>query len=61
MFEWFSRKILSDQDRKQLIESKTLLEIMEYTRNIDIKAGGLALMIEKLVCEIEELKNKIEK
>ena len=61
MFSWFTKKTISDEHKKVFIETRTLQEIVEYTRNMPILEGGLAIMIEKLVWEIELLKSKIEK
>lgn len=40
------------------IKEHSLREVMEYTRNITISSGGLALIIEKIVEEIEKLQHE---
>jgi len=61
IFNWFTGKVVSEERKKYLIEYKTLKEIVEYTKDMRIKDGGLAIMIEKLVWEIEQIKKKLEK
>jgi len=38
----------------------TIREVMEYTRDIPIIDGGLALILEKIVMEIEKLQEKTD-
>ena len=39
----------------------TLREVMEYTRNLDFTDGGLSILLEKIVSEIEKIQNELEK
>lgn len=36
----------------------SLKQVLEYTRDIPIDAGGLGIILQKIVDEIEELKGK---
>lgn len=40
------------------IEKMSLKEVMEYTKNLPIYEGGLSILLERIIDEIEELKNK---
>lgn len=41
------------------LSKKTLREVLEYTRNIPIRNGGISIFFEKLVQEIEYLEKMI--
>lgn len=47
-------------DHRKICQNKSLSEVMEYTRNIDI-SDGLAILLEKIVDEIEDMKIKENK
>lgn len=42
---------------KTEIDKMTLREVMEFSRKIPIRDGGLEILIEKIVSAIEELQN----
>ena len=44
---------------KEKINKMTLREVMEYTKNISIQEGGLSILIEKIVSEIEDIERKV--
>lgn len=49
------------KDRNQrLAENMTLREVLEFTREVPLQQGGLIILLERLVEEIEKLKSKNE-
>jgi len=57
----FKLSISTKDQIKRFIEVKSLQEIKEFTKNKWISKDGLEIMIDKLIYEIEQIKNKIEK
>jgi hypothetical protein len=43
---------------RKLAQNMTLREVMEFTRDLELKAGGLSILLEKIVQEIEKLQEK---
>ncbi len=42
------------------IEKMTLREVADVTKNMNIREGGLSIMIYKIVSEIEKLQKSLE-
>lgn len=45
--------------QKDLSKKMTVREIMEWSRNIPIRQGGLDILMERIVFELEEINKKI--
>ncbi len=41
-------------------QDMTLLEVVEFTKDLDLRAGGLSILIDKLVSEIHYIKDEVE-
>ena len=54
MFNWFKEDPIPTVD----IKNMTIREVAEATRNMRIADGGLAIMIDKIVMEIEKLQQQ---
>jgi hypothetical protein len=45
---------------KRLAENMTLREVMEFTRDLSLTQGGLSILLERIIQEIEKLQSKNE-
>jgi hypothetical protein len=55
------KNYMESKQRNQInIENMSLREIMELTKNMQIKDGGLSILFEKIVSSIEKLEKANE-
>jgi hypothetical protein len=60
LYETYKKYIDSKKRNEINIEKMTLREVMELTKSMPIRDGGLAILIEKIVSSIEKLEKDNE-
>lgn len=57
MWPDWNKKTLENRKKS---ENMNLRQVMEFTREMDLREGGLSILLEKFASEIEHLRGEIE-